>query len=114
VRSVGLVDRDDVGQLKHALLYALELVPGPGQGQQQEGVDHAATETSDCPTPTVSTRTTSYPAASMITLLRGQLVQRVGAAAVHPLPRRGQLTARPLRERLHAHRLEQLMCRARS
>ena len=41
VRPVGLVDRDDVGQFQHALLDALELVPGPGQGQQQEGVDHA-------------------------------------------------------------------------
>ena len=40
VRAVGLVDRDHVGQLEHALLDALQLVAGAGQRQQQERVDH--------------------------------------------------------------------------
>jgi hypothetical protein len=40
VRAVGLVHRDDVGQLEHALLDPLELVAGAGQGQQQERVGH--------------------------------------------------------------------------
>ncbi len=40
VRPVGLVHRDDVGELQHPLLDALELIPRPGQGQEQEGVDH--------------------------------------------------------------------------
>jgi LAO/AO transport system kinase len=38
--AVGLVDRDDVGELEDAALDALQLVAGPGQGEQQEGVDH--------------------------------------------------------------------------
>ena len=41
VRAVRLVDGDHVGQLQDALLDALELVAGAGQGEQQEGVDHA-------------------------------------------------------------------------
>ena len=39
--AVGLVDRDDVGDLEDALLDALELVAGAGQGEEEEGVDHA-------------------------------------------------------------------------
>ena len=38
--AVGLVDRDDVGDLEDALLDALQLVAGAGQGQEEEGVDH--------------------------------------------------------------------------
>ena len=38
--AVGLVDRDDVGELEDAALDALQLVAGTGQGEQQEGVDH--------------------------------------------------------------------------
>ena len=38
--AVGLVDRDHVGDLQDALLDALELVAGAGQGQEQERVDH--------------------------------------------------------------------------
>jgi hypothetical protein len=40
VRAVGLVHRDDVSELEHALLNPLELVAGTGQGEQQEGVGH--------------------------------------------------------------------------
>ena len=40
VLAVGLVDRDDVGHLEDAALDALQLVAAPGQGQEQEGVDH--------------------------------------------------------------------------
>ena len=39
--AVGLVDRDHVGDLEDALLDALQLVAGAGQGEEQEGVDHA-------------------------------------------------------------------------
>ena len=39
--AVGLVDRDHVGDLEDALLDALELVAGAGQGEEEEGVDHA-------------------------------------------------------------------------
>ena len=38
--AVGLVDRDHVGDLEDALLDALELVAGAGQGEEQERVDH--------------------------------------------------------------------------
>ena len=41
VVAVGLVHRDHVGELEHALLDALQLVAGAGQREQQEGVDHA-------------------------------------------------------------------------
>ncbi len=41
VRAVRLVHGDDVGELQDALLDALELVAGAGQGEQQEAVDHA-------------------------------------------------------------------------
>ena len=41
VRAVGLVHRDDVGELEDALLDALQLVAGAGDGQQEERVDHA-------------------------------------------------------------------------
>ena len=34
VLAVGLVDRDHVGDLEHALLDALQLVAGPGQAQE--------------------------------------------------------------------------------
>ena len=37
---VRLVEGDHVGELEDALLDALELVAGPGQRQEQEGVDH--------------------------------------------------------------------------
>ncbi len=37
---VRLVHRDDVGELEDALLDALELVAGAGQGEEEEGVDH--------------------------------------------------------------------------
>ena len=39
--AVGLVDRDHVGDLEDALLDALQLVAGAGQGEEQERVDHA-------------------------------------------------------------------------
>ena len=39
--AVGLVDRDHVGDLEDALLDALELVAGAGEGQEEERVDHA-------------------------------------------------------------------------
>ena len=39
--AVGLVHRDHVGELEDAALDALELVAGAGQGEEQEGVDHA-------------------------------------------------------------------------
>ena len=38
--AVGLVDRDHVGDLEDALLDALQLVAGAGQGEEEEGVDH--------------------------------------------------------------------------
>ena len=38
--AVGLVDRDHVGDLEDALLDALQLVAGAGQGQEEERVDH--------------------------------------------------------------------------
>ena len=41
VVAVGLVDRDQVGELDQALLDALQLVAGAGQQQDQEKVDHA-------------------------------------------------------------------------
>ena len=40
VGAVGLVDGDDVGQLEHALLDALQAVAGAGEREQQERVDH--------------------------------------------------------------------------
>ncbi len=40
VRPVGLVHRDHVGELEHALLDALQLVAGAGEHEQQEEVDH--------------------------------------------------------------------------
>ena len=39
--AVGLVHRDHVGDLEDALLDALELVAGAGQGEEEERVDHA-------------------------------------------------------------------------
>ena len=39
--AVGLVDRDDVGDLEDALLDALQLVARPREREEQEGVDHA-------------------------------------------------------------------------
>ena len=39
--AVGLVDRDHVGDLEDALLDALQLVAGAGQGEEEERVDHA-------------------------------------------------------------------------
>ena len=38
--TVCLVDRDDVCQLKDALLDALQLVTGTSHGKHEEGVDH--------------------------------------------------------------------------
>ena len=38
--AVGLVDRDHVGDLEDALLDALQLVAGAGEGEEQERVDH--------------------------------------------------------------------------
>ena len=40
VRTVGLVDHDDVRQFEDTLLDALELVAGSGQGEEDEGIDH--------------------------------------------------------------------------
>ena len=40
VGAVGLVHHDDVGELEHALLDALELVTGARQRQEHEGVHH--------------------------------------------------------------------------
>ena len=40
VVTVGLVHHDDVGEFEHALLDALKLVAGAGQGEEDEGVDH--------------------------------------------------------------------------
>ena len=39
--AVRLVDGDHVGDLEDALLDALELVAGAGEGEEEEGVDHA-------------------------------------------------------------------------
>ena len=58
--AVGLVDRDHVGQLEDALLDALQLVAGARQASAAGSESTmSATVTSDCPTPTVSTSTTS-------------------------------------------------------
>ena len=38
--AVGLVDRDHVGELDHALLQALQFVAGAGEHQHQEKVGH--------------------------------------------------------------------------
>ncbi len=39
--AVGLVDRDDVDDLEDALLDALQLIAGAGEGEEGERVDHA-------------------------------------------------------------------------
>ena len=38
--TVGLVDRDHVGELEHPLLDPLQLVAGPREHEHQEEVDH--------------------------------------------------------------------------
>ena len=59
VVAVGLVDGDHVGQLEHALLDALQAVAGRASVRNRNVSTMLATVVSDCPTPTVSTNTTS-------------------------------------------------------
>ena len=63
-RAVGLVHHDEVGELDDPALHALQLVAGARREEQQNTSTMPATATSDWPTPTVSTSTTSKPAAS--------------------------------------------------
>ena len=81
--TVGLVDGDDVGQLQHAFLEPLQLVARARLHEDEEEVDESATAVSDWPTPTVSTMTTSKPAASHSSIVsrvsRGDAAERAGA-----------------------------------
>ena len=62
--AVRLVDQDQVGELDDALLEALELVAARRRQDQGEQVDEIGDRGLHWPTPTVSTITTSKPAAS--------------------------------------------------
>jgi hypothetical protein len=61
---VRLVDDEHVGDLEDAGLRRLDPVAHAGGEGDDRGVRRGATSTSDCPTPTVSTMTSSNPAAS--------------------------------------------------
>ncbi len=62
--AVGLVDRDHVAEFDDAFLERLQSVAGARQRQHEKKSVMSATATSDWPTPTVSTKITSWPAAS--------------------------------------------------
>ena len=62
--AIGLVDDEDVADLEDAGLEAWMPSPMPGASRTSVVSARPAISTSDCPTPTVSTRITSHPAAS--------------------------------------------------
>ena len=90
--AVGFVNQNSVRHFHDAPFDALQFVAGPGQQQQQKKIHHARSATRLWPTPTLSTKMMSKPAAS-----QSNMVSRVRRATPPRVPPAGEGRMKALR-----------------